>query len=113
MVRDRIVVFNRVTDPTLENCCKFEDLLENHYKKFTHGYEIIATNNFIEKVDTIVLKTFKNKIEFTIMLKKPMDNETAALWGDCIDENMVDKYKDKEELSEDGLEIYLTISKRK
>ena len=48
MVKDRIVVFNRLTDHTIADCSIFEELLENHYQKFVYFYNIIENNDIIE-----------------------------------------------------------------
>ena len=36
MVKDRIVVFNRLVDKEIADCSVFEELLENHYHKFVY-----------------------------------------------------------------------------
>lgn len=86
MVKDRIVVFNRLTDSRLADCSLFEDLLENHYQHFIQAYDIISLNNLIDKVDDITCKTKKDQLELIISFKKKIDDDVEDIIATNISE---------------------------
>ncbi|MBF1107113.1 MAG: hypothetical protein HXL57_01230 [Solobacterium sp.] len=73
MVKDRIVVFNRLTDHTIADCSIFEELLENHYQKFVYFYNIIENNDIIEYVDDVYCIPTRHRLDVYITLNSDVD----------------------------------------
>lgn len=67
MNKNRIVVFNRLTDSELADCSMFEELLENHYHKFVFFYTIMSDSDLLQHVDQISCKPV-NKQELDIII---------------------------------------------
>ena len=79
MRKNRITVFNRLIENRLRDCSFFEDLLENHYRKFSYGYEVIARNNLIEMVDDVECDCYKHHLKFTIKFNKPLSKDSIDI----------------------------------
>ena len=62
MVKDRIVVFNRLVDKEIADCSVFEELLENHYHKFVYFYSIIESDDLIEYIEDVILRSSRRSI---------------------------------------------------
>ena len=67
MNKNRIVVFNRLTESELADCSMFEELLENHYHKFVFFYTIMSDSDLLQHVDQISCKPV-NKQELDIII---------------------------------------------
>ena len=85
MQKNRIVVFNRVIDKKLEDCSFFEDLLENHYRKFTYGYNIIALGDLIDNIRDIECECMESELKFIISLRKKATKKFKKAFEDNID----------------------------
>ena len=79
MEKNRIVVFNRITDNHLQNVEFFEDLLENHYKKFTYGYNIISSGDIIDTIDDIECECEDKQLTFLIKFEKKVTKDILVL----------------------------------
>lgn len=75
MIKNRIVVFNRLTDSELADCSMFEELLENHYHKFVYFYEIISESDIIENIETISCKSAnRHVLDIDITLEDTLED---------------------------------------
>jgi hypothetical protein len=88
MKQNRITVFNCVIDKRIEDCSFFEDLLDNHYHKFSYGYNIVAQENLLEKVKDIECDIYDKKLKFIITFKKSITKKIMKL----IDESRESVY---------------------
>ena len=88
MRKNRITVFNRLIENRLRDCSFFEDLLENHYRKFSYGYEVIARNNLIEMVNDVECDCYKHHLKFVIKFDKKLSQETI----DMLHTNIAEAY---------------------
>ena len=79
MKQNRITVFNCVIDKNLEDCSFFEDLLDNHYQKFSFGYNIFAKENLIEKIKDVECEIHDKKLKFIITFKKSITKKIMKL----------------------------------
>jgi hypothetical protein len=66
MKRNRIVVFNRLTDNELEEVSMFENLVGDHYNKFCFVYDIISEHSIIKNIDDISCKISDGGLKFNI-----------------------------------------------
>ena len=108
MQQNRIVVFNRIIDRRIEDCSFFERFLENHYSKFTYGYNIITLNDLIDDIKDVECEICKdNGIILTITLRKKMTRKFFRI----LEKNTLIAYgNDKHtvqltQLNEKGMEI--------
>ena len=75
MEKNRIVVFNRITDNRLQDVEFFEDLLENHYRKFTFGYNNISSADVLDSIDDIECECGDKILTFLIKFEKKVTKE--------------------------------------
>ena len=88
MKQNRITVFNCVIDKRLEDCDFFEDLLDNHYYKFSYGYNIFSKDNLLEKIKDVECEIHDNKLKFIISFKKSITKKIIKI----VDERRLDVY---------------------
>ena len=80
MKKNRIVVFNHLTESELDDVSLFEGLVGNHYDKFRILYNIISTNNIIDSVNDVTCKLGKSTTEFTLIFgKNPNSSITNSI----------------------------------
>lgn len=79
MKQNRITVFNCVVDKRLEDCSFFEDLLDNHYQKFSFGYNIVARDNLLDKIKDIECDISDKNLKFIITFKKSITKKIMKL----------------------------------
>lgn len=70
MQKNRIVVFNRIVDKRIEDCSFFECFLENHYSKFTYGYNILILNDLIDDIKDVECEICEKYLKFNITIRK-------------------------------------------
>ena len=75
MKENRITVFNCVVDKHLEDCSYFEEFLDNHYRKFSYGYNIIAKDKLLDKIQDVECEMHSNELKFIITFKKSISNK--------------------------------------
>jgi hypothetical protein len=85
MKQNRITVFNCVIDKRLEDCSFFEDLLDNHYQKFSFGYNIVARDNLLEKIKDIECDISDKNLKFIITFKKSITKKIMKLIEESCD----------------------------
>ena len=79
MQKNRIVVFNRIIDNKIEDCSFFERFLENHYNKFTYGYNIITLNDLIDDIKDVECEIIDSNILFNIVSRKKITKKFIKL----------------------------------
>lgn len=73
MVKDRIVVFNRLVDKEIADCSVFEELLENHYHKFVYFYSIIESDDLIEYIEDVSCVPQEGRLDIYLTLCGDVD----------------------------------------
>jgi hypothetical protein len=111
MKQNRITVFNCVVDKRIEDCEFFEDLLDNHYRKFSFGYNIIARENLLEKVKDVECDILENDLKFIITFKKSITKKIMKLIEEGC-ENAYGAHKFSVEITKDDDTIKLRIYKK-
>ena len=76
--KDRIEIFNHVINNQIEPCAFFEDIMDNHYRKFVYGYNIIAFDDIIEDITHIECECKANSLLFIITMNKKSSVKKAA-----------------------------------
>lgn len=79
MKKNRIVVFNRLVDNKLQDLEFFETLLQDHYRKFTYGYCILANNDVIEKVQDIECECKKHELDFLVKFEENITKDLLKI----------------------------------
>jgi hypothetical protein len=110
--KNRIVVFNRITDNRLQDVEFFEDLLENHYQKFTYGYNMIAENDILDQVDDIECECGKHKLTFLVKFTKKV-TKTVLEQINGSAETVFGSQKFDALTSIDGKTLTIEITKKK
>lgn len=86
MNKDRIIVFNRLTDgDSPEDASVFESLIGIHYDIFCYLYDIIVNEDFIQYVDDIKCILTEDRIRFKVKLNTNYDKEVEELLQRSID----------------------------
>ena len=84
MKRNRIVIFNRLTDHELEEVSVFENLVGDHYDKFCRIYEIISDKNIIKNIIDISCKIGNDDIKFIIDFQSKISKKIREYFIDSI-----------------------------
>ena len=93
MKQNRITVFNCIIDKRIEDCDFFENLLDNHYQKFSYGYDIVAKDKLLEKIKDVECEILNDTtLKFVISFKKSVtkkifkqicESSTCAYGSEC------------------------------
>ena len=113
MKKDRIVIFNHVINNQIEPCTFFEDIMDNHYRKFVYGYNIIAFDDIIEDITDIECECKANSLLFIVtMTNKSSARKAIELFLE-VSKNVYGSGSYMIEISSDEKIIEMTIKRRR